>query len=88
MQPTPQIEQHLTANMNLRKRDIIVGNFLGGLSWGIGSVVGIGLITLAIGWLLSALGVFNSIGNALAPLNEIKNLNQLNQNLPQIPNLK
>ena len=76
MQPTPQVEQHLTANMNISKKDIVIGNFLGGLSWGIGSMVGITLLTLVVGYILNALGVFNAIGGALAPLNELKTINQ------------
>lgn len=82
MQITEQVENKLTANMNISKKDIIIGNFLGGLSWGIGSVVGIALLTAVIGFILNSLGVFNVIGNIIAPLNDLKNLNQ---SLPQIP---
>ena len=63
MEVTPQIERHLTANMNMRKRDILVGNFLGGLSWGIGSVVGASVVVGIIGYVLKALGIFTAIGN-------------------------
>lgn len=38
--PTKQIEKHLSANMNLTKKQIILANFLGGLSWGVGSAIG------------------------------------------------
>jgi hypothetical protein len=73
---TEQIERHLTANMNISKKDIVVGNFLGGLAWGVGSVVGVAVVGFAVGLLLNALGVFDAIGGALAPLNELKNFNQ------------
>lgn len=63
MEVTPQIERHLTANMNMRKRDILVGNFLGGLSWGIGSVIGASVVVGIIGYVLKALGIFTGIGN-------------------------
>jgi hypothetical protein len=78
------IETHLSANMNLSKKDIIIGNFLGGLSWGIGSVVGAGLIVAIIGFILHSLGFFQAIGDALAPLNALQ---QLGRQLPQIPQL-
>lgn len=84
LEATPEIEKHLTANMNLSKKDIVVGNFLGGLAWGVGSVVGVALIGFAIGMLLNALGVFSAIGTLFAPINELKNLNQ---GLPQVPKL-
>lgn len=69
METTPQIDSHLKATMNLSKqsfsmskKDIIVGNFLGGMFWGIGTVVGAGVIMAIIGTILSQLGVFNAIG--------------------------
>jgi len=34
MQATEQIKNKLTANMEISKKDIVIGNFLGGLSWG------------------------------------------------------
>ena len=37
---TPQIESHLTAGGRMKRRTIIVNNFLGGLAWGVGSVLG------------------------------------------------
>lgn len=79
MEATPQIEQHLTANMNISKKDIIIGNFLGGISWGAGSVVGAILVVAILGYVLQALGVFTSIGNFLGELTN------LNQQLRQVP---
>lgn len=79
METTPQIEQHLTANMNISKKDIIIGNFLGGLSWGVGSVVGAILVVAILGYILESLGVFESIGGFLGELTN------LNQQLRQVP---
>ncbi|KKR83796.1 MAG: hypothetical protein UU73_C0003G0245 [Candidatus Daviesbacteria bacterium GW2011_GWA1_41_61] len=62
-QVTPQIKQHLKANMTLSKKEIIVNNFLGGLFWGFGSVVGAGVVVTVIGYILNALGIFSAIGN-------------------------
>lgn len=59
MEATPQIESHLTANMNLNKKDIMIGNFLGGLAWGFGTVVGASVVVAIIGTALSSLGVFD-----------------------------
>ena len=75
MEATPQIESHLTANMNISKKDIIVGNFLGGLAWGFGSVMGATIVVAIIGAVLSTLGVFNAISSFF-------------QQLPQVPQLK
>jgi hypothetical protein len=80
METTPQIEQHLTANMNLTKKDIMIGNFLGGLSCGIGSVVGAVIVAGIIGYILSTLGAFQSIGNFF---NELANLNQQLKSVPK-----
>ena len=59
METTPQIERHLTANANMKKKDIMLGNFLGGLSWGLGTAVGATVIVAVLGWILNAFGVFD-----------------------------
>jgi len=74
MEVTEQVKNKLTANMNLSKKDIVVGNFLGGLAWGVGSVIGAGVIVALVGFALNLLGVFTAIGNFF-------------QGLPQVPNL-
>ena len=50
---TPEIRDHLTANGHLTKRRIIVNNFLGGLAWGLGSVIGATIIVALLFWILS-----------------------------------
>lgn len=57
---TPHIETHLKANMNLKKRDIIVSNFLGGLSWGLGSAIG---ATIIVAILLKALSIIPGVSD-------------------------
>ncbi len=37
---TPEIEKHLSAFGTMKKRSIVINNFLGGLAWGVGSVLG------------------------------------------------
>jgi hypothetical protein len=63
--PTSQIEKHLTANMNIKKRNILLANFLGGLAWGIGTVIGATLIVGIIGTFLGFFGVFEPFTNIL-----------------------
>jgi len=55
---TPQIERHLKASTNMKKRNIIFVNFLGGLAWGLGTVIG---ATLIAALLISLLRFFNFI---------------------------
>lgn len=55
---TPQIEKHLKANMNMRKRNIMLANFLGGLAWGLGTVIGATIVAAVV---ISLLNYFNFI---------------------------
>lgn len=59
---TPQIVQHLTANMNLSRKEIMFNNFLGGLAWGFGTAVGATVVVAVIGYILKSLGIFNTLG--------------------------
>lgn len=58
---TPQIESHLNAGAHMKKRDIIIGNFLGGLAWGFGTVVGASLVVAIIVYALKGVGWFESV---------------------------
>lgn len=60
---TPEIEQHLTANMNLSKKQIMTNNFLGGLAWGVGTVIGATVIAGSFAYVLNKMGIFNAIGS-------------------------
>lgn len=55
---TFHIEKHLKANMNMRKREILLANFLGGLAWGFGTVVG---ATIVVAIVLSVLSWLNFV---------------------------
>ena len=44
----------------MRKRDIMLGNFLGGLAWGFGSVVG---ATIVVAIILGVLGNLPGFGS-------------------------
>ncbi len=78
---TPEIEKHLSANMNMSKGQIMWANFLGGLSWGVGSVMGASVVVALIGWILSQMGVFNAIGGFFEQLNALKDLPQIPQGI-------
>lgn len=76
---TEEIEKHLSANMNLSKKQIMVANFLGGLSWGVGSVIGASVVVAIIGTILSQMGVFSAIGGFFAQISALKELPQIPQ---------
>ncbi len=59
---TPQIEEHLNAYGKVRKKDIMLNNFLGGIAWGIGTVIGASVVVGAIGYILNKLGILGAIG--------------------------
>lgn len=44
--------------MNLKKRQIMIGNFLGGLAWGLGTVIGATIIAAIV---IAILRFFNFI---------------------------
>lgn len=72
MEITDHIEQHLSANMNLSKKDIIVGNFLGGLAWGAGTVLGAIIIGSLIFYTLKPLGIFDLVVKPSQELNPLR----------------
>lgn len=59
---TPQIERHINANMNLSKKKIMLVNFLGGISWGVGSALGATIIVALLLWILSLLNFIPGLG--------------------------
>ncbi|MBI2011501.1 hypothetical protein HYS91_01910 [Candidatus Daviesbacteria bacterium] len=59
---TKQIENHLSANANMRKKDILIGNFLGGLAWGFGTVIGATIVAALLIAILRSVNVLPVIG--------------------------
>ena len=45
----------------MSRKDIMLNNFLGGLAWGFGTVVGAGVVVAIIGSILRSLGLFDVI---------------------------
>ncbi len=64
---TPQIKQHLLVNMNLSRKHIMINNFLGGLAWGFGTVVGASVVVAVIAYILKVIGIFNFLAPILKP---------------------
>jgi hypothetical protein len=64
---TPQIEQHLTAYGKMKRKDIMLNNFLGGIAWGFGTVIGASIVAAAIIYLLKSTGVFYFIQQFALP---------------------
>lgn len=60
---TPQIEAHLTAYGKMKKKDIIINNFLGGLAWGLGSVIGATLVVAILVGFLKSINFVPIIGD-------------------------
>lgn len=51
----------LTANAHVKKRDVLLVNFLGGIAWGLGSVIGATIIVAIIVYILNLLGLFDFV---------------------------
>lgn len=52
-------KEKVKASADLRKRDILMNNFLGGLAWGLGTVVGATVIVAIVGTVLNGVGAFD-----------------------------
>ncbi len=63
MESNSPVHNHLTANAHMRKRDIILGNFLGGLFWGLGSVIGATIIVALLITFLRTIDFVPLLGN-------------------------
>lgn len=55
-------EHPLNVNTHLSKKQILINNFLGGMAWGFGSVVGATAVIATVTYILKRLGVFDTIG--------------------------
>ncbi len=77
MEVTKQIIQHLSASMNLSKKDIIIGNFIGGFAWGVGTILGAIVIGAILFYTLKPLGFFDAVvrpGQELNPLRQSRDI--------------
>lgn len=51
----------LTGNVWVKKKDILFANFIGGVAWGLGSVIGATIFVAIIVWILNLLGIFDFV---------------------------
>lgn len=51
----------LTGNQWVRKKDILFANFIGGVAWGLGSVIGATIFVAILVWILNLLGLFDFV---------------------------
>lgn len=49
----------------LSKRDLIIGNFLGGLAWGLGTFIGATVVVAIAVWLFGLIGGLPLIGQSI-----------------------
>lgn len=76
-QLTPQIEQHLSVNMNISKRSLMLSNFLGGLAWGLGSVVGATIVVALLIGFLKTINFVPIVGNFASQVIQVVDQKQL-----------
>lgn len=79
---TPQIHDHLTANGHLKKRTIMLNNFLGGLAWGLGSVLGATVVVTVLVAVLHTVNIVPFVGNFVSGVVQIVDNNKAPSNSP------
>lgn len=58
---SPYSTRKITANGNVSKKNVLIVNFLGGIAWGLGSVIGATIIVAILVWILNTLGLFSFV---------------------------
>lgn len=82
--PSDDNDRRLTANHFLSKRKVIFLNFIGGISWGIGSVIGASIIVAIILGLAQAFNFipgFNNLLEQVVQSDREKQLQTVRENL-------
>ena len=51
----------ITANTSVSKKNVLLVNFLGGIAWGLGSVLGATVIVAILVYILNTLGLFDFV---------------------------
>lgn len=77
---TQKIEDHLTANVRLSRKDIMISNFLGGLAWGLGSVLGATVVVAVLFGILRTINFVPIVGDFVTGV-----MQQIDQNRPVAP---
>lgn len=58
MQPFEKVE--------MSRKQIIINNFLGGIAWGLGATIGLGILLAILGFVISKVDLVPIIGNAVS----------------------
>lgn len=53
-------------NVERSKKQIIINNFIGGVSWGLGVTVGLGILLAILGFFLSKIDLVPFIGQSIS----------------------
>jgi hypothetical protein len=53
------------------KKQILLNNFLGGVSWGIGSALGAALLVLILGYVISKINIIPVVGSFVADVQQV-----------------
>lgn len=64
----------ITANTSVSKKNVLLVNFLGGIAWGLGSVLGATVIVAVLVYVLNMLGLFDFVKDYFpqAPLDRVQ----------------
>ena len=75
-------ENFLNAKSKMKKKDVVLGNFMGGLAWGFGTVVG---ATVVVALLVSFAKAFNIplVNDLVKQLQPVRTQRQLQQPIYQ-----
>lgn len=52
--------------VEIKKRHIIINNFLGGIAWGLGATIGLAIVLAIIGFIMSKIGFIPVIGKLIS----------------------
>lgn len=72
------VNNHLSANAHMKKRNIIIGNFLGGLAWGFGTVVGATVVVAILVGLVRSINFVPVVGQFVSGVIDVVQQNQTN----------
>ncbi|KKS65347.1 hypothetical protein A3A14_02695 [Candidatus Daviesbacteria bacterium RIFCSPLOWO2_01_FULL_43_38] len=73
---TDQIRQHLSANLGRERREIMLANFLGGLAWGFGTVIGATVVVALLLWIMQVVNIVPFVGDFVSGIVEVVNKGQ------------
>lgn len=52
--------------VTMNRKHIIINNFIGGISWGLGATIGLAIVLAVLGFVVSKINLVPVIGNAIS----------------------